>query len=226
MRVIAVIPAYNEASRLEGVLARLRPFVQQIVVVDDGSADDTWGVAKRAGVTVLRHGVNRGQGAALRTGTMAALRLGADVVVHLDADGQHHPEALIDALAPIREQRADIVIGSRFLGVVPEGMPFLRRVLLGAARQFNRWTLGIPARVTDPQSGFRLLRAEAARALVFRQDRMAHASELLRVITRSSWRWVEVPVPVSYSQETLAKGQKTLDAPRIAWQLILGMFHR
>lgn len=226
MRVIAVIPAYNEASRLEGVLARLRPFVQQIVVVDDGSSDDTSRVAKAAGVVVLRHGVNRGQGAALRTGTIAALRLGAEGIVHLDADGQHHPEALIDALAPIREGKADIVLGSRFLGVAPQGMPKARQLLLRAGIHFNRWMLGIPARVTDPQSGFRVLRAEAARALVFRQDRMAHASELLRVITRSSWRWQEIPVPVSYSRETLAKGQKTFDAPRIAWQLILGMFHR
>ncbi len=226
MRLIAVIPAYNEASRLEGVLARLRPFVAGVVVVDDGSSDDTSRVAKKAGVVVLRHGVNRGQGAALRTGTIAALRLGADVVAHLDADGQHHPEALMDALIPLRDGEVDIVLGSRFLGVDPEGMPKQRRMLLLAGRSFNQWTLGIPATVTDPQSGFRLLRAEAARALVFRQDRMAHASELLRAITRSSWRWKEVPVPVSYSKETLAKGQKIHDAPRIAWQLLLGMFHR
>lgn len=226
MRVIAVIPAFNEASRIEAVLARLQPFVEKVLVVDDGSVDETAEVAKRAGAIVLRHGVNRGQGAALRTGTLAALRLGAEAIAHLDADGQHHPEILVEALQSIRDNQTDIVFGSRFLGIKPEGMPKMRKLLLLAGRQFNRWTLGIPLEVTDPQSGFRVLRAEAARSLVFHQDRMAHASELLRVITRSPWRWKEIAVPVSYSADTLAKGQKTTDALSIAWQLLLGTFHK
>ncbi len=228
MKVIAVIPAYEEAQRLSGVLSAVAPHVDQIVVVDDGSRDDTAQVASVAGKTiVLRHVLNRGQGAALRTGNMAALRLGADVIVHLDADGQHNPEQIQALIEPIRRQEMDVVFGSRFLEQVALGMPWTRRLLLEAGGAvLNRFILGIPARVTDPQSGFRVFSRAAAESLVFTQDRYAHASEILREVTRSPWRWTEVPVTVRYSQETLKKGQNSLGALKIAWQLFLGIFHR
>ncbi len=227
MRVFAVVPAYEEATRLPSVLDVLRQHVDGIVVVDDGSVDKTAEVARgREGVWVVRHWLNRGQGAALRTGTRAALELGAEVIVHVDADGQHCPENIALAVAPILANEADVVFGSRYLGVKPEGMPLVRRVLHMGIRQFNRWVLAIPAHVTDPQSGFRVLSAKAAHDLRFHQDRMAHASEILRLVTRSSWRWKEVPVQVRYSAATLQKGQRSTDAIKVAWQLILGMFHR
>lgn len=227
MRIFAVVPAYQEATRLPAVLDHLRPHVDGIIVVDDGSADGTASaIGTREGVWVLRHWLNRGQGAALRTGTRAALELGAEVIVHVDADGQHNPENIAQAVAPICAGEADVVFGSRYLGLKPEGMPFMRRVLHMGIRQFNRWVLAIPSRVTDPQSGFRVLSAHVARELAFHQDRMAHASEILRVVTRSSWRWQEVPVQVRYSAATLQKGQRSLDAVKVAWQLVLGMFHR
>lgn len=227
MRIFAVVPAFQEAERLPSVLDRLRTQVDGVVVVDDGSTDGTGRAAiGREGVWVLSHWINRGQGAALRTGTRAALELGADVVVHIDADGQHSPENIAHVVAPIVASEADIVLGSRYLGLRPEGMPFVRRVLHSGIRQFNRWVLAIPAQVSDPQSGFRALSAEAARSLTFHQDRMAHASEILRLVTRSSWRWKEVPIQVHYSVATLKKGQRSLDAIKVAWQLVLGMFHR
>ena len=134
-----------------------------------------------------------------------------------------------------------------FLGAAPEGMPGSRRALLWAARQFSGLVLGIPRRVTDPQSGARALSAKAARAIDFRQDRMAHCSEILRKsiaraidfrqdrmahcseILRLAWRdpslrCVEVPVKVRYTADTLAKGQKAGDALKIVWQLLLGAF--
>ena len=226
MRVFAVIPAYEEAVRLPSVLDAIIPLVEGVVVVDDGSLDGTAESAKRPGVHVLRHVFNRGQGASLRTGTKAALELGADIIVHLDADGQHDPAPMHTLIEPILRGEVDIVLGSRFLGMQPEGVPLVRCALHIGIRQFNRWVLAIPPTLTDPQSGFRVLSAEAARALVFHQDRMAHASELLRLITRSSFRWKEMPIHVRYSSDTLAKGQKTTDAFRVAWQLVLGMFHR
>lgn len=227
MRIFAVVPAYQEATRLPSVLDALRRHVDGVVVVDDGSTDGTMeSVGRREGVWVLQHWLNRGQGAALRTGTRAALELGAEIIVHVDADGQHNPENIAQLVAPIRAGEADVVFGSRYLGLKPEGMPSMRRVLHMGIRQFNRWVLAIPSRVTDPQSGFRALSATSAAALVFHQDRMAHASEILRLVTRSSWRWQEVPVHVRYSAATLEKGQRSLDAIKVAWQLILGMFHR
>jgi len=89
MKVIAVLPAYNEAAVISDVIARLNAFVDRVVVVDDGSSDSTGDLAKRAGAFVVRHLINRGQGAALETGTRLALDFGADVIIHFDADGQH-----------------------------------------------------------------------------------------------------------------------------------------
>lgn len=226
MRIIAVIPALNEASRIGRTIEKVKPLVDGIVVIDDGSADMTSEEAKAAGVTVLRHAINRGQGAGLKTGTMAALRLGADIIVHIDADGQHDPSFLPALLAPVREGRADIVFGSRFLGEKPQGMPASRRLLLFAARNFNTLVMGIPRAVTDPQSGLRAMNRKAASSIDFRQERMAHTTEILRLVTRSDLRWMEVPVRITYSAETLAKGQYGGGPWRIVWQLLIGMFNR
>lgn len=224
MRVIAVIPAYMESPRIGHTVRSVRPFVDGVVVVDDGSTDGTAGQARVGDAVVLRHSINRGQGASLRTGTDAALLMGADAIVHVDADGQHDPSFIPALLAPIREGRAEIVFGSRFLGEAPRGMPATRRALLSAARFFNAMVMGIPRRVTDPQSGMRAFTARAARTIAFRQDRMAHCSEILRLATRSGLSWMEVPVRIHYTADSLAKGQKSFDALKIAWQILVGMF--
>ena len=162
----------------------------------------------------------------MRTGTEFALKIGADIIIHIDADGQHDPSCLPDVLKPLLEKRADIVFGSRFLGTKPQGMPLTRYWLLKAAKIFNYLVLGVPLSVSDPQSGLRAMTAAVAKDLDFRQDRMAHCSEILQMVTLSAWRVTEVPVRVIYSTETLAKGQKASDAFRIVWQLILGLFQR
>jgi glycosyltransferase involved in cell wall biosynthesis len=224
MKVIAVVPAYNEAERIGDVVRAAAARTDGVIVVDDGSTDGTAAAAASAGASVITHVLNRGQGAALKTGTLAALSAGADVVLHIDADGQHDPDAIPALLAALDD--ADVVFGSRFLGVSPEGMPLSRRMLLWAARQFSALALGIPRSFTDPQSGLRAMRAEAAREIDFRQDRMAHCSEILRLVSRSGLRAVEIPVRIVYTKETLKKGQKATDALHIVWQLILGSLHR
>ncbi len=224
MKVIAVVPALNEGSRLRAVLASLKPYVAEIVVVDDGSRDQTAEIARSEKAHVVSHRMNRGQGAALKTGMHVALERGADVVVHLDADGQHDPETLLALLMPLQKGELDVVYGSRFLGVAPEGMPTSRRYLLHAARIFSAYCLGIPRTVTDPQSGLRAMRGTVARELVFAQDGMAHCSEILRWVTRSRFRWGEVPIRVRYTDESLQKGQKAHHAVKIVWELLLGSF--
>lgn len=226
MKIVAVMPAYNEATRIGAAIEAVRLHVPLVLVVDDGSSDETAEAARRAGAFVVRHGLNRGQGAALRTGNAAALLLGADCVVHIDADGQHDPSFLPTLLAPLLAGTSDIVYGSRFLGVQASGMPFSRRLLLLAGRYFSRFVLGIPRTITDPQSGLRAMTAHAARSLRFVQDRKAHCSELLRVVTRSAYRYAEVPVHVAYSRESLAKGNRNSDAFEIVWQLIIGSFQK
>lgn len=224
MKTIAVIPAFFEESRITDTLNAVRPYVDQIVLVDDGSTDATAEKARAAGAVVLCHALNRGQGAALRTGTEAALKLGAEIVLHVDADGQHDPAYIPAVLEPLRRKEVDVVFGSRFLGEEAIDMPRSRQLLLHAARLFNVFVVGVPRHVTDPQSGFRALSAHAARQVDFRQDRMAHCSEILRLVTRSSITWREVPVRVRYSAEVLRKGQKPWDAARIAWQFLIGAF--
>jgi len=221
MRTIAVIPAYNEALRIPDVVRAVLPFVEGILAVDDGSSDQTAEAARTAGASVVRHRINRGQGAALKTGTVGALRMGADIIVHIDADGQHDPSMIPALIAPIANGEADVVFGSRFLGIAPTDMPKIRRVYFRLAKLFNTMFVGISKDITDPQSGARALSRRAAEMLDFRQDRAAHCSEILRLVTQSDLRWKEVPVHVRYSRETLKKGQSFLEAFRILWHLII-----
>jgi glycosyltransferase involved in cell wall biosynthesis len=207
-------------------MEKMKPLVDGVVVVDDGSTDKTSETAQAAGAIVLRHVLNCGQGAALKTGTTAALESGADIIVHIDADGQHDPSFIPLLVEPIKKGEADVVLGSRFMGLQPVGIPWSRRWLHRAIRIFNSLVMGIPRKLTDPQSGLRAMNGAAARRLDFKQDRMAHCSELLRLITRSDLRWMEVPVEVRYSQDSLAKGQKNLDALKIVWQLFIGAFNK
>jgi glycosyltransferase involved in cell wall biosynthesis len=221
MRIAAVIPAWNEASRIGPVVRGVRSFADVVIVIDDGSGDETFAVAKKAGAITLRHAINRGQGAALQTGTEAALRLGADVIVHVDADGQHDPSMTQTLSDPIVRDEADVVFGSRFLGVEPSGMPWIRKQYFRFGRLFNTYLLGVSRRVTDPQSGARALNRKAAQQIRFIQDRAAHCSEILSLVTRSDLRWKEVPVHVRYTADTLQKGQHFTESFRILWHLFI-----
>jgi glycosyltransferase involved in cell wall biosynthesis len=213
-----VIPAYKETERLRNTLAELLPRYPNVVVVDDGSPDETGTVARAAGVWVLTHPINRGQGAALQTGIEFALLRGADTVVTFDADGQHDP-ADIPALVAALEGGADAALGSRFLGRAV-GMPLTRRIILKLAILFTRVVSQI--KVTDTHNGLRAFTRKAAAALRIRQDRMAHASEILDEVRRLGLKYVEVPVTIRYTAATLAKGQRSSDAVRIAAQFLIG----
>jgi glycosyltransferase involved in cell wall biosynthesis len=221
MRIVAVIPAYNESSRIEPVIQGVRAFADLVIVVDDGSSDQTADIAKNAGAITLRHALNRGQGAALRTGTEAAFYFGADIVVHVDADGQHDPSMIQTLSEPIIQNEADVVFGSRFLGVDPTGMPWIRKQYFKLGKIFNSFFLGVSSNITDPQSGARAMNRKAMERIDFIQDASAHCSEILSIVTRSDLRWKEVPVHVRYTPDTLQKGQRFTEAFRILWHLLL-----
>lgn len=213
--VFCIIPALNEQAHISQVVAGVKPAVDRVIVVDDGSVDDTSALARAAGATVLRHIFNRGQGAALRTGTRYALEEGAEIVVHFDADGQFLVEDIAQVTAPLQAGQADIVFGSRFLGTKLD-MPFLKlRVFMPLARLVNRLFLGVT--LTDPQSGFRAFTAAAAPRLDWQQDGMAHASEILGLAARSGLRVAEVPITVVYHRF----GQKFSGGLRILKDLFL-----
>lgn len=216
-RVAVVVPALNEAGKIREVLERLRPHADLIVVVDDGSHDGTAALAAGPDVHVLRHLINRGQGAALQTGVEHALRLGADVIVTFDSDGQHDPADIAALVDPVARGACDVALGSRFLGRAI-GMPPGRRVVLKAGIAFTRLVSRI--RVTDVHNGLRAFSRRAAADLRLTMDRMAHASEILDRIHARGWRFVEVPVTIHYSEYSLAKGQRTSNALRIAFDMI------
>ncbi|MEZ6136571.1 MAG: glycosyltransferase family 2 protein [Pirellulaceae bacterium] len=213
-----VIAAWNEAQRLPSVLRGLARRKCQIVVVDDGSSDTTAQVAMEHDVWVLRHWINRGQGAALRTGIDFALAHGATEIITFDADGQHAASDIDALLAPLRDGRADMCVGSRFLGSAP-GIPFLRVVLLKLAVVFTRITTGF--RLTDAHNGLRAMTAQAAQALDFSEDGMAHASQILSIAARKRLRLEEVPCTITYTSTTLEKGQSNRAAFRILGRLLI-----
>ena len=219
MRIVAVIPAYNEGSRVAAAIADAKQYVDHVVVVDDCSGDDTGLVAKSAGAIVLRQIINRGQGAALQTGTDYALKtLVADVVVHFDADGQMMGSEIPMMVQPIAAGEADVVLGSRFLGKEALNMPFMRRLMIRLGTLFTIVLSGI--RVTDTHNGFRALSRKAAGDMRISLDRMAHASEILDLVKTKRLKYVERPVTISYSAETLQKGQSTMKAILTAKDII------
>jgi glycosyltransferase involved in cell wall biosynthesis len=204
-----VVPAYNEARAIGPVVAELVAAGWRVVVVDDGSSDGTAEAAR--GAVVLRHVVNRGQGAALQTGVDFAVARGARAVVSFDADGQHRVEDVPALLAALAAGH-DVALGSRFLGGV-EGATRARRRLLAAAVRVSNALSGL--RLSDAHCGLRAFRASAADALRLTQDRMAHASQLLANIRRHRLRVVEVPVTVRYTDYSRAKGQGGVQAVKI-----------
>ena len=213
-----IVPAYNESRPIAEVVAQLRPFCTRCIVVDDGSTDDTSARARGAGGIVLRHPVNRGQGAATLTGSRYALRAAPDAIVTFDADGQHDPGDIPALVAPVLAGRVDLSLGSRFLGRT-EGMPRSRRLLLKAGILFTRVFSGI--RVSDVHNGLRAFSPRAAGQLTITLDGMAHASEILHQIRGHGWRFEEVPTTIRYTDYSLAKGQSAFNSIRIIVQLIL-----
>jgi glycosyltransferase involved in cell wall biosynthesis len=196
LKVFCVIPAWNEGKNLPAVLEQVKPLVYETVVVDDGSTDETYKLAEASGVTALRHIINRGQGAALRTGTEYALEAGADVIVHFDADGQFLAEEIAEVVAPIIRGEAEMVFGSRFLDKRSAIPGFKKAVILPLARLVNRVFLNV--RTTDPQSGFRAFSRRAAASVKWHQDDMAHCSEIIYAASRSGLTIKEVPMTVVY----------------------------
>jgi glycosyltransferase involved in cell wall biosynthesis len=204
-RAWIVVPAYCESRVLRGVIEQVHGICPHIVVVDDGSKDETGLDALAGGATVLTHVVNLGQGAALRTGIEFALLQGAEYIFTFDADGQHAPESLTVLAETMRSTDAEIVLGSRWLGRV-EAMPGLRRLILRLAVVFTRLHSGLG--VSDTHNGLRLFTRSAALCLRITQPRMAHASEILAQIGSCKLRFAEAPVTVRYTEYSLQKGQK------------------
>lgn len=167
VNVCAIIPAYNESRTIADIIRRTRLYVPKIFVIDDCSTDDTGEIARRCGAEVIRHAVNGGPGAALRSGLQAAKSAGYDFVVQVDADGQHDPKYIPRMLELARE--CDMVIASRFLNGSYRQYPFVRRLGVTFFSMAVRTATG--QSITDVTSGFRVYRVETISRLTDLPDR-------------------------------------------------------
>lgn len=196
MKIVALIPAYNEESRVGEVVSKAQPYVDEIVVVDDGSLDRTSDVGRKAGALVLKLPVNLGYGAALHTGYLFAYKNNFGALVQLDADGQHNADDIPALLSPIKEGKADVVIGSRFLSNSNWQGSWIRR---GGMRFFSLLIRVLSGKViTDPTSGFQAMNKCVIRRLALGAypDDFPDADVLIMLL-REKFRIMEVGVSMA-----------------------------
>jgi glycosyltransferase involved in cell wall biosynthesis len=223
--VYVVVPVYNEGPVIRSTLQALLDRGYSVVAVDDASTDETRQVLRPLPIHSLRHQINLGQGAALQTGMTFALGRGADFIVHFDADGQHRADDIEVLLAPLRNDEADVALGSRFLREEDRrAVPPTKRVLLKAGVLVN----GLLTRVwlSDAHNGFRAFTRAAAARIDLRENRFAHASEILVQIRRARLRFVERPTAIVYTERSVSKGQPMWNSVKIVIDILLRRIFR
>lgn len=199
------IPAYNEATVIASVIHEIRSAgYSNIIVVDDGSRDETQDRAKETGAVALRHKINRGKGAATKTGIEAAKLLGADIIVTMDGDGQHDPHDIKNLIDPIRKNHCDVVLGSRLIN--PKGMPGYK-ILHNKIGNILVWYI-YGLYVTDSQSGFRAYSRHATEVINTQTDRYEYDSEVIREIYKYRLKYREIPIQVRYTDYSMGKIHK------------------
>lgn len=213
MKILYLVPAYNEEKTIGGVLEKIKEHNSHpdadILVVDDGSTDDTTEKAREAGVKLVQHPVNLGGGAAYRTGYKYAVRKGYDVVLSIDADGQHDPKYMDDVLEPVLDGDADLCIGSRFRGERGYDMPFVRWI---GNKTFSFITSVLSGQdITDTTSGFRAVRRKLFKHYTYLYPDSIYAIEATIWSGRRGFKIEEVPVIMSEREA----GQSYLDPIRL-----------
>ncbi len=197
MKSIVIIPALNEQAAIGSVVEKSLQHVDDVLVIDDGSSDNTSKIAGDAGARIIRHPTNLGKGVSLRDAFGEVS--GYDIVVTIDGDGQHDPDEIPKLIAPIREGNADLVNGSRYLDGFDEETPAYRRVgqrVLDIATNITSGTS-----VTDSQSGFRAFRGNTIKYYGFMDTGFGIESEMLADAAQHDLRILEVPITVRYDVE-------------------------
>jgi glycosyltransferase involved in cell wall biosynthesis len=216
--VWVVVPVFNEEQVIGGVVRGLRTAFDNVVCVDDGSADGSAAAARAAGAVVVRHALNLGQGASLQTGISYALSdPGMRCVVTFDADGQHQVDEAEAMARRVLDGEADAVFGSRFLD--DRTKPGLvKRLVLKAAVLYSNATTGM--HLTDAHNGLRALSRAVCEQVDLHQNRMAHASELVHQVSKADAKVVEQPVHILYTDYSRSKGQSVLNSVNILAELL------
>ncbi|MFC5338898.1 glycosyltransferase family 2 protein [Leucobacter denitrificans] len=213
-----IIPLYNEATVIGGVILDLLTAFPNVVCIDDGSHDNSGRIAQNAGAQVVTHPINLGQGAALQTGFEFALERDARYVVTFDADGQHRVVDAAEMIERARNENLAIVYGSRFLDD-RTNPGILKRIVLKTAV----WVTNVltRTRLTDAHNGLRVIREDAIRGIKLRQDRMAHGTEIVVQLGKTKLPYAEHPVKVLYTDYSKAKGQSLLNSVNILVDLFI-----
>ena len=222
MKIFVVVPAYNEEKTIAKVMEDLFEMGYEIIVVDDGSSDDTYNIVsriikeKKHGI-IYRHLLNRGLGAALRTGIEAALIEDPDVIVTFDADGQHDPQDILSVSKPIINGDADVVIGERNFKQMPSSKKFGNEVMNFITMIFY----GI--KVKDSQSGLRAFNRKAAETIIINARDYGVSSEIIGEVKRHDLKLVEIPIKTIYTDYSRTKGTNTSEGLKILAKLIMNI---
>lgn len=218
-QVAIIIPMYNEAQVIRGVVSDVLTVFPRVICVDDGSRDSTAEEVLKTNALLVQHPINLGQGAALQTGIEYALQ-DTDVkyIVTFDADGQHSLRDVQRMLKVIKEDKVDIVLGSRFLGSA-ENITWLKKFILKSAIRFSNKTSGL--KLTDAHNGLRVFNRHVAENLNITLHDFAHASEIIERIAEKQFTYKEVPVTITYTEYSRSKGQSISNAVNIGFDVLL-----
>jgi glycosyltransferase involved in cell wall biosynthesis len=216
MKTVAVIPAFNEGPRIKSVLLKTGKYVDNVVVVDDGSTDNTFEVSNgiAGNIITLRHKINLGKGAAMKTGCEAALKIGADIIIFMDADGQHKPEDIPRFIESIENEKNDIVFGSRKIG---KDMPLV--MMLGNKFLSIVTSFLFKIYIADTQSGFRAVRADVYPKIKWNSTRYSVETEMVVKVGKKKLKFKEIEIETIYSDNY--KGTTFIDGIRIFLNLLI-----
>ncbi|MBW2996342.1 glycosyltransferase family 2 protein [Candidatus Woesearchaeota archaeon] len=206
-----IIPAYNEEKRIASVINKVKKYVDNVVVVDDGSKDDTGKVANKTGAFVLVHILNLGKGAGVKTGCDFALKRGAEKLILIDADGQHDADEIPRFLKALEE--ADVVFGSRGIN---KKMPWVFRMGNRFLNSMMGFLFGI--KLKDTQCGYRAFTAEAYKKVKWRASDYSMESEMIANVGKRHLRYKEIPIETLYLDKY--KGTTMFDGIKIGFNLI------
>ena len=199
MKTVIGIPAYNEGKNIASILLRLKNISEHIIVCDDGSSDLTSEIAEKLGAIVVTHTKNLGYGAAIKTIFLKAQEINADALVTFDADGQHRIEDIDKILVPIKNNKADIVIGSRFLND-KQKISKCRKIGIKTITELTNITSG--TKITDSQSGFRAYSKKVLEEIKPQESGMGISTEILIKTQKAGFKIMEVPIIILYEGDT------------------------
>ena len=211
-KVFAVIPAHNEEKHIGGIVRQIKKYVNNVVVVDDGSKDRTKAIAKKSKAVVLRHIVNLGKGVAVKTGCDYAVKHNADFLIIIDADAQHDPKEIPKFLASIKKH--DVVLAYR---KISRNMPVVLRFGNWFINKTIRFLYGV--KIRDSQCGYRAFTSGAYKKLRWKSSDYSMESEMIARIGKHSLSYAEVPIETIYSDKY--KGTTILDGIKIVFNLLL-----